>query len=131
MKYKMAIQRARRAIEQLYDRQADIYVQQQRLDERTKMTVSEEVCIFRDLPCRLSYKNTQSTAIAEELHDHSMQEVKLFLAPEIRIREGCRIVVRKTLQDGQEVLESYSASGSAALHDTHQEIPLKLWKDQL
>ena len=49
------------------------------------------------------------------------QGLKLFLAPEIRVKPGSKVIVT---QNG--ITGAYSASGEPAVYSTHQEIVLEL-----
>ena len=49
--------------------------------------------------------------------------MKLFIAPDIEVKSGSKITVT---QNG--VTAEYSASGEAAVYESHKEIMLELWK---
>ena len=51
------------------------------------------------------------------------QIIELFIAPEISIKPGSKIIVT---QNGETV--TYTRSGEAAKYETHQQIILDLWK---
>ena len=78
--------------------------------------------VIENQPCRLSFKTAPSTsdngAVAE-----TAQTVKLFLAPELQVKEGSKITVT---QNG--VTTDYKRSGAPAAYPTHQEIQLELFK---
>ena len=75
-----------------------------------------------DKPCRVSfediYVNTETDTEAKKL-----QKIKLFIAPELDIKSGSKIVVTRKGR-----VTSYKNSGEPAIYDTHQEIMLELFK---
>lgn len=97
-------------------------VERQKYTRPNKSTGFREVAVIENQPCRLSFKTTPSTsdngAVAE-----TAQTVKLFLAPELQVKEGSKITVT---QNG--VTTDYKRSGAPATYPTHQEIQLELFK---
>lgn len=111
---------ARKAIESLYKGSCEIIIKEYTSNPTTHISESVEKTIVTAQPCRLSYKSLPVTtgdnvaAVA--------QSVKLFLAPEIDVPEGSKIVVT---QCG--VTTAYKRSGKPAVYATHQEIELALF----
>lgn len=71
----------------------------------------------KDIPCRVSYGGA---SIGENgLLASSTQSVKLFLAPDVYVTTGSRILVTR---EGR--TSAYRASTKPALYPTHQEILL-------
>lgn len=94
--------------------------ERQKYTKPNHSTGFREVKVVTDQPCRLSFTTSPSTGngvVAE-----TAQTVKLFLAPEVKVREGSRITVT---QNG--VTTDYKRSGTPAVYDTHQEIVLELF----
>lgn len=114
----------RRAIEATYDGTCRIYGMRSVKDPVTKVTRQKEVILHEEAACRLSYSSTAPAAGSGTVTS-VIQTIKLFLAPEPAIPPGCRIEVT---QQGR--TESYVQSGKAAVHPSHQEILLELWKER-
>ena len=114
--------RQREAVEAVFDGTCRIYGMRSVKDPETRVTGQEEVLVQGDIPCRLSCSNApaaagngQVTAVA--------QTIKLFLAPEIMVDPGSKIVVT---QNGR--MDCYARSGKPAVYPSHQEIALEIWK---
>lgn len=112
----------RQAIESLYSGVCSIFEYVGVIDETTKKTNHIETAMLIDQPCRLSFKNNKSTNQTESGAE-LMQSVKLFIAPEIHIKPGSKIVV---LQNG--FMAAYKNSGASAVYQNHQEVPLELFE---
>lgn len=112
---------ARAAIESHYDAKCDI-IERQSITENHITKNNQEVTVQEGKACRISfediYVNNETNTEAKK-----SQKIKLFIAPEIIIKPGSKIIVtsrnRKT---------TYKNSGEPAVYDTHQEIILELWK---
>lgn len=113
---------ARRAQEAAYDGRCTVVEYRQIKDEATKLTGKKEVVVIEDQPCRLSYEKLSAVLQTETVAAMS-QGIKLFLAPEIVIKGGSKIIVT---QNG--VTEEYCASGKPAVYSTHQEVMLELFE---
>lgn len=113
---------ARRAQESLYDGCAVVSEYQSIKDPETGITRQQEVVVFEDLPCRLSYATVTEVSQTEGAAV-TAQAVKLFCSPEIGIKAGSKIAVT---QAGKE--QVYQCSGVPAVYFTHQEIPLSLFE---
>lgn len=113
---------ARKAIESMYDRECDVIEYQAVINQKNKRTENKEVVVLEKKPCRVSYE-TISNSDETEMQNNTSQKIKLFIAPEITIKEGSKIVVRK----GNSV-ETFKNSGIPARYDTHQEVILENFK---
>ena len=91
-------------------------------NEETGLSDEEEVIVIENQPCKLSFKKLTAASQTETAAAVS-QVIKLFLAPEINVKAGSKLVVT---QNG--VTGKYSASGIPAVYSTHQEIVLELWE---
>lgn len=118
----IAIKQARKAFESLYDSTCSIMEYRQKKDPVTKKTASKEVTVYLDKPCRLSYSSNKK-ADQTEVANSVTQIIKVFIAPELDIKTGSKLVVTKR---GKTV--EYKNSGEPAIYDTHQEIVLELFK---
>lgn len=87
----------------------------------TKITRHVESNVLNNEPCRLSYKNiaqANPTGTGTVL----IQVIKLFMAPELKIKPGSKIIVT---QNGETT--EYKNSGKPAIYSSHQEIILELF----
>lgn len=109
---------AKKAIRSLYNGSCTIYEYQQTADKVTRKTVFSEAAVLQDQPCRLSFETKSAASIKEEAAAVS-QGIKLFLSPDITVKEGSKIVVT---QNGR--TETYKNSGKPAVYANHQEIML-------
>lgn len=119
-----AKRQARKAIESMYDGVCTISNYQNIEDPITFVTELNEVEVIKDQPCRLSYSSIPSTTQTDTINAVS-QSIKLFIAPEVNIPAGSKIVVT---QNGRTTV--YKNSGQPAIHFTHQEINLELYEDK-
>ncbi|MGB3103369.1 MAG: ABC transporter ATP-binding protein [Psychrobacillus psychrotolerans] len=113
----------RRAIESLYKGICTIYEQQKVKDPITHQTTTKEVMVLENQKCKLSYEKitsaSQTTAAAT-----IAQSTKLFIAPELVVKAGSKIVVT---QHGR--TSFFSQSGEPAVYMDHQEVKLELFKE--
>lgn len=120
---RQAQEMARAAVEQTYEGLCTIIEYRDVLNEKTKLSKEEEVIVIEDQPCKLSFEKLEAVVQTETAAKIS-QGIKLFLAPEISINSGSKIVVT---QNG--ITDEYAASGKPAVYCTHQEIVLKLMRE--
>lgn len=111
----------RKAIESTYTGECNIYEQHSVRNETTKLMETEEVLVLEEQPCRISFSSIPSTSESENVATVK-QSVKLFIAPEIEIKAGSKIVVTQDNVTGK-----YSKSGVPATYPSHQEIALELF----
>jgi len=113
----------RKAIEQLYKGKCTIKEFREVKDPNTHISNKQEVTVLEEQPCRLSYSkiasSSQTTAPASVV-----QTIKLFIAPEIEIKAGSKIIVT---QNGRTT--EFARSGEPAVYTNHQEIMLELFKE--
>ncbi|OOM82324.1 hypothetical protein CLPUN_03250 [Clostridium puniceum] len=114
----------RKAIESMYEHICTVFEYQKVKDPVTKLTKSEEVPVLKEQSCKLSY-STVKNATETEKASALQQVVKLFIAPEIVIKEGSKLVVTDTRTNKT---QSYKNSGVPAIFSSHQEIVLELFK---
>lgn len=84
----------RKAIESQYDSIFDVFEYKKIKNTKTKITNFKEVKVIVGKPCKLSfediYVNSQTATESK-----TQIKVKLFISPEIEIKPGSKIVVRK------------------------------------
>lgn len=113
----------RKAIESTYVGICTIMERRDVRDEETKITrKNKEITVVEDQPCRLSFEKLNAV-IQTETVSRQTQGTKLFIAPEIVVRPGSKIIVQ---QNG--VTTEYIASGMPAVYFSHAEIMLELFK---
>lgn len=105
----------RKAIESTYTDSCTVSERRKEINPVTKLTDWKDVVVLDGQPCRLSFKTVQSTQ-QEGAAEETVQSVKLFLSPDIVIKEGSKITV---LRGGREY--AYVSSGvPAAIHHTRR-----------
>ena len=86
---------ARQAIESQYDSKCDVIEKKKK--EVKNITKNVEEKVLTDKPCRVSfediYVNTETNTEAKKV-----QKIKLFIAPELDIKPGSKIIV---LEEGE------------------------------
>ena len=111
---------ARKAIESTYAGRCSIYERRDLRDEKTKITrKKEEVLVVENQPCKLSFEKLNALLQTDTAASRT-QGTKLFIAPEITVKPGSKIMVK---QNG--VTTAYSASGVPAVYLSHAEIMLE------
>ena len=110
----------RKATEMFYEHLCTVKEFQSVKDPVTKITKKQEVIVSENQPCRLSYKSVASTDQTES-NATVQQIIKLFIAPEIQIKEGSRIFIE---HEGRTT--EFKHSGKPAIYSSHQEIDLEL-----
>ncbi len=114
--------KARKAIEKMYVHTCTIVIKD-KVKQKDYSTKLVDKVLIEDQPCRISFSNIYT--VNESSHSGLKQQtIKLFIAPEINIKEGSKIIVN---HDGIESL--FSKSGVPAVYPTHQEINLEIFKD--
>lgn len=105
--------------EKLYAGQCDVFEYR---SNTTGVIKQQETKTLENIPCRISYKNNNSST-ESEVASGAEQTIVLFISPDIDIKKGSKIVVT---QNGRTV--AYKSSGEPAVYQTHQEIRLELFK---
>ena len=114
---------ARKAIESTYSGVCTILERRDVRDEKTKITrKNEEVPVVENQPCKLSFEKLNAV-VQTDTAAKLTQGTKLFIAPEIKIKPGSKIIVE---QNG--TTTEYSASGEPAVYFSHSEYTLELFK---
>lgn len=113
---------ARKALESTYEGLCTVIEYRDTKNEQSKITHKEEVAVIENQACKLSFEKLNAVVQTDTAAAIS-QGLKLFLAPEIIINGGSKIVVEQNGRTGE-----YSASGEPAVYATHQEIMLELFK---
>ena len=114
--------RVRRAIESLYTGSCTVVEYGSFRDEVSKITRQAERTVLEHQPCRLSFEKT-TAAVPTDTAATVGQGVKLFLAPEVEVKPGSKIIVE---QAGR--CFEFAASGQPAVYASHQEVDLELFR---
>ena len=112
----------RKAVESLYDGTC-IIIEYKKIKKENKSTGFQEVVILENVPCRLSFKTIDNTKQTDTGASALVQTTKVFLAPEIQVKPGSKLIIT---QNG--VTTEYKSSSEPAFYKTHQEIVLELFK---
>ena len=81
------------AITSMWNGRMTVYGNKSVFNEVTKITeIENDVVLAKDIPCRISFK-TISKVSEQDGAFKTVQEIKLFCAPEIEIVEGSRLVI--------------------------------------
>ena len=118
---KAARRAARGAVEGVYEGTCTVVEYASTVDEKTKVSRQGEVVVLRDQPCRLSFEKI-SAALQADVAAKVSQGVKLFIAPEVRVNPGSKVIVTQNGVTGE-----YAASGEPAVYHSHQEVWLDLF----
>ncbi len=113
---------ARSAIESTFFGECDVVEFCKVKDPTTKITSNKEVRVLEGIPCRLSFSEKKAAERSETVTGIA-GGAKLFVAPDIDIKSGSKIVVR---QDN--MVREFCASGVPAVYPTHCEIELELFE---
>lgn len=102
---------------------ATIYEYERTTDPLTRESVRNLVPVRSNVPCRISFENSPTTAINLEVANVS-QTIKLFLDVSVPVSAGSVISVTRN-----GVTEKYRRSGVPARYNSHQEIVLEKYED--
>ncbi|MCM1326958.1 MAG: hypothetical protein NC094_08935 [Bacteroidales bacterium] len=115
---------ARKAVEANYFGTLTVTEMKKKRDEETKLTRNVQEVILEGQPCRLSFERL-TAAVQSDSAAAVTQVVKLFVSPDVEIKEGSKITIT---QDG--ITNDYERSGIPAIYPTHQEIILNPFKNR-
>ena len=110
----------RKAIEMTYDCTCNV-IEQKEYKKENKSTGFRETTVAENEKCKLSFETITQNG-QDDIKANVSQITKLFIAPEIIIKDGSRIEVTDVL--GKKTI--YKSSGQPAIYQTHQEIMLEL-----
>lgn len=113
---------ARKAVESQYNGVCTI-VEHKKVQKANHSTGFEDVVVFENLPCRLSYKTVTNAGTADVAASVT-QIAEVFLSPEIVVKAGSKLIITQN-----NMTTEYKSSGEPALYSTHQEIILELFKE--
>ena len=116
------IEMVREAIESTYIGECDIIEYVKTRNEKTKQNEYKEEVVLEKQKCRISFENI-SNSVQSDTTNNITQMIKLFIAPEIKVKSGSKIVVT---QNGK--IQEYKNSGVPAIYETHQEIMLQIFE---
>lgn len=110
-------------LEKLYTDTCTV-IEKQKIKTPSKQTRFKDVTVLSDVKCRLS---TSSIPYASGGDVSSIaKEIKLFVSPDINIKPGSKVIVKKILEDGITIEETYSCCGYAGAYQTHREYQLEI-----
>lgn len=112
----------RKAIESMYKDTCSVFEQKKVKDPITHVTDFEEVEVYTNVKCRLSFSTIQGTSKGDV--SSLVQITKLFISPEVDIKPGSKI---KVTREG--ATTDYTRSGVPAIYSNHQEIVLEPFKE--
>lgn len=111
----------KKAVESLYNGVCSISEYREYKDDNSSITKFQEVIVYENIPCRLSYK-TNDSSVQSRAVNYTSQKILLFIQNDINIKEGSKISVTQN-----NITCEYQNSGKPAIYKTHQEIILKLF----
>ena len=109
-----------RSIERGYTGRCDVF-EYQKIKKENHSTGFQEIKVLENERCKVSFKSISSASSSPGAAEIS-QEIKLFISPDLVIKEGSKIVVTQNGRTTQ-----YKNSGTPAVYPTHQEIILELF----
>ena len=115
--YTKGFQKARNKLETFYDGVCKV-IQYESLPGTIQ--AFQEITVGENIPCHLDYETVQVVNATDQAAA-IVQRATLFLAPEIKILPGSKIVVEQNQSQ-----TTFKASGKPAIYQTHQEIPLEI-----
>jgi len=114
-----------KTLSKLWTDRCDVYISEQAEDPNTGRTIEREERMQQDIPCRLSFRRgIEAMGMIRDAQDaaiEAVQVVRLFLAPDVEIPPGSRIVVWRA--DGNEL--RFHRSGVPAVFESHQEVRME------
>ena len=110
--------KARKYIEAMYEDKCQVFYREKKRQANGSVGF-EEVEVYKDLACRLSFRNFPPTSPNPNLASNLGQITLLIISPDIKIKPGSKILVNGV---------AYKASGQPAIYNTHQEIMLDLFE---
>ena len=113
---------ARKAMELLYEHTCTVIEYGKVKNPTTKITGMKEIAVLENQSCKLSFSTIKASEQTESANQVT-QVIKLFIAPEVEIKEGSKLVIT---HNGK--VSEYKNSGVPSIFPTHQEIVLELFK---
>jgi len=112
------------ALRRLWTDRCDVFVRESARDPVTGRNVFTERRLHADLPCRVSFRiRFETVSGVRDVGGAAVsagQTVKLFLAPEIAVPAGSKIIVRRGAHE-----MVFARTGIPALFEVHQEIRME------
>ena len=112
----------KKAIEMTYTDTCNIKEYKSIKDEKSKLIKEKPVIVYENIPCRLSYSSSSLVEVNNGVSEKK-QEIKLFMAPEIKIKANSILIV---YQNKKGIGLEYKRSSEPKVYDTHQEIAVEL-----
>lgn len=111
--------RAKNAIESTFEGRVDVYEYVKGLNG--SLTTAAEVLTMQSIACRLSYQNLYP-AVQSKGPDYLRLQGRLFVASEVDIKEGSKLVIE---QNNKTTI--YKSTGAPAVYPTHREYMVELF----
>lgn len=111
----------RKALARLWTDRCSVYLKAKATNPATHLTGFSEQLRAEGVPCRLSFKSLAASGGSPAAI--VSQQTVLFLAPEVEVPPGCRIVVHRGGNPEKELV--FARSGLPGVYPDHQEIPLE------
>ena len=108
----------RRTIEKSYEDKCTISRYKKGTDPISKETKLELKPVYEDKPCRISQRSLGANG-QTEAHNQIQYETKLFIAPELEIKQGDEIVVSRA------GITRYYQAGEPFVYPSHQEVSIQ------
>lgn len=118
-----SMKKYRRELEKLYTDTCTV-IEKQKVKTSSSQTRFEDVIVLSDLKCRLSTLSIPSASGGDV--SSLVKEIKLFVSPEIEIKPGSKVIVKKILEDGITIEETYNCCGYVGAYQTHREYQLEI-----
>lgn len=119
----ISMKKYRAQLEKLYTDTCTV-IEKKKIKTSSMQTRFEDMTVLSDVKCRLSVASIPSASRGDV--SSLVKEIKLFVSPEIDIKPGSKVIVKKILEDGITIEETYSCSGYAGAYQTHREYQLEI-----
>lgn len=119
---KKAREQSRKGIEMFYEHTCTVVEYGKTKDPVTKQTKFDEKTVLENQPCKLSFSTIKASDQTESVNQ-VQQIIKLFVAPEVEVKEGSKIIVTHNGKTSE-----YKNSGVPSIFPTHQEIVLEIFE---
>lgn len=112
----------------LYDDKMHIYRTSREMNDDSTTNVSYGTPMYTDIKCRLSFTSEDTASVSEVDRNPVQFNAKLFCGPNIDLKAGDYVVVRR-YNDSGAVMKTYQGQvAMPAWYSTHQEA--LLWVDE-
>lgn len=79
--------------------------------------------VYDNVPCRISFANSDNPDSAQEERNPERLQLKLFCAADVDIRKGDKLTALRMAEDGTTILQKYTGTANLpAQYVTHKEV---------